>query len=224
MRAQAILAALTLVIAACGTASETAATAESEPTTTIRPDTTTSAGATTTSAAATTTSAAVEATTSTPSPSGAHFVLTSVSLGDGGMIVITNVGDATGNLAGHFLCQRPAYFAIPDVEVPPGQFVAISTGGTVFQPPPDAITIDQVATIGTLSPGDGEVGLYDSGNFGASTDILSYVEWGSSGHGRSSVAVKAGIWSDGFVQTADDSVSISANTLPAIEAAHWDVG
>lgn len=217
MRAQAILAALTLVIAACGTASDTATTAESEPTTTIRPDTTTSA-------AATTTSAAVEATTSTPSPSGAHFVLTSVSLGDGGMIVITNVGDATGNLAGHFLCQRPAYFAIPDVEVPPGQFVAISTGGTVFQPPPDAITIDQVATIGTLSPGDGEVGLYDSGNFGASTDILSYVEWGSSGHGRSSVAVKAGIWSDGFVQTADDSVSISANTLPAIEAAHWDVG
>lgn len=217
MRAQAILAALTLVIAACGTASETATTAESEPTTTIRPDTTTSAGATTTSAA-------VEATTSTPSPSGAHFVLTSVSLGDGGMIVITNVGDATGNLAGHFLCQRPAYFAIPDVEVPPGQFVAISTGGTVFQPPPDAITIDQVATIGTLRPGDGEVGLYDSGNFGASTDILSYVEWGSSGHGRSSVAVKAGIWSDGFVQTADDSVSISANTLPAIEAAHWDVG
>lgn len=140
------------------------------------------------------------------------------------MIVITNVGDVTGNLAGHFLCQRPAYFAIPDVEVPPGQFVAISTGGTVFQPPPDAITIDQVATIGTLRPGDGEVGLYDSGNFGASTDILSYVEWGSSGHGRSSVAVKAGIWSDGFVQTADDSVSISANTLPATEAAHWDVG
>ena len=217
MRAQPILAALTLVIAACGTAGDTTTTAESEPTTTIRPDTTTSAGATTTSAA-------VEATTSTPSPSGAHFVLTSVSLGDGGMIVITNVGDATGNLAGHFLCQRPAYFAIPDVEVPPGQFVAISTGGTVFQPPPDAITIDQVATIGTLSPGDGEVGLYDSGNFGASTDILSYVEWGSSGHGRSSVAVEAGIWSDGFVQTADDSVSISANTLPATEAAHWDVG
>lgn len=217
MRAQAILAALTLVIAACGTASETATTVESGATTTIRPDTTTSAGATTTSAA-------VEATTSTPSPSGAHFVLTSVSLGEGGMIVITNVGDVTGNLAGHFLCQRPAYFAIPDVEVPPGQFVAISTGGTVFQPPPDAITIDQVATIGTLRPGDGEVGLYDSGNFGASTDILSYVEWGSSGHGRSSVAVKAGIWSDGFVQTADDSVSISANTLPATEAAHWDVG
>lgn len=217
MRAQAILAALTLVIAACGTASETATTVESGATTTIRPDTTTSAGATTTSAA-------VEATTSTPSPSGAHFVLTSVSLGEGGMIVITNVGDVTGNLTGHFLCQRPAYFAIPDVEVPPGQFVAISTGGTVFQPPPDAITIDQVATIGTLRPDDGEVGLYDSGNFGASTDILSYVEWGSSGHGRSSVAVKAGIWSDGFVQTADDSVSISANTLPATEAAHWDVG
>ncbi|MCZ6505529.1 MAG: hypothetical protein O6834_06065, partial [Actinobacteria bacterium] len=155
--------------------------------------------------------------------SGAHFVLTSISFGDGGMIVITNVGDATGNLAGHFLCQRPAYFGIPDVEVAPGQSVAINTGGSVFQPPPDAITIDQIATIGTLSPGDGEVALYNSANFGSSADILSYVEWGSSGHGRSSVAVSAGIWS-GFVQTGDDSVALSANTTPATDASHWDVG
>ncbi len=139
------------------------------------------------------------------------------------MIVVTNVGDATGNLAGHFLCQRPAYFGIPDVEVAPGQSVAISTGGSVFQPPPDAITLDQIATIGTLSPGAGEVGLYKSANFGSSTDILSYVEWGRSGHGRSSVAVEAGIWSD-FVQTGEDSVAISVNTTPDTSATHWDVG
>ena len=222
MRARATLTALILMVAACGTSGQTTTTtrsepitaAESKPITTIAPDATSSTLATTTNA---------ETTTSAPSLSGARFVLTSVSLGDGGMVVITNIGDTAGNLAGHFLCQRPSYFGIPDVEVPPGQFVAISTGGSGFLPPPDAIIIDVIATIGTLSPGDGEVALYKSGNFGSSSDILSYVEWGSSGHGRSSVAVDAGIWT-GFVQTRADSVAISANTVPATSAAHWDVG
>ena len=219
MRAQSTFAVLTLIVAACGTAGETATTTttDSEPTTTVASETATSIAGTTTSAPA------EETTTTTPPVSGARFVLTSVSFGDGGMVVITNIGDEAGNLAGNFLCQRPSYFAIPDVEVPAGGFVAISTGGSVFLPPPGAITIDEIAAIGTLKPVDGEVGLYTSALFGSATDIISYVEWGSSGHGRSSVAVEAGIWS-GFVQTTADSVTILANTAPPAEAAHWDVG
>lgn len=216
MRARATLVALTLIVAACGTAGETATTAESEPITTVTPETTSSTLATTTSAAA-------ETTTTTPSVSGAQFVITSVSLGNGGMVVITNIGNATGNLGGYFLCQLPSYFAIPDVEVPPSQSVAISTGGSVFVPPPGAITIDAIATIGSLSPAGGEVGLYSSGNFASSDDIVSYVEWGSPDHGRSSVAIEAGIWS-GFVQTSADNVVIFANTMPATSATDWDVG
>jgi hypothetical protein len=216
MRSLITFAVLTLIVAACGTASETATT-NSEPTTTVAPDTTTS------TAGATTSAPAEETTTTTPPVSGARFVLTSISLGDGGMVVITNIGDEAGSLAGHFLCQRPSYFAIPDVEVPAGGLVAISTGGNAFVPPPGAITIDEIAAIGTLKPADGEVGLYTSALFGSATDIISYVEWGSSGHGRSSLAAEAGIWS-GFVQTTADSVAILANTLPASDAAHWDVG
>lgn len=139
------------------------------------------------------------------------------------MVVITNVGDDDGNLGGLFLCQRPSYYAFPDVDVPAGQSVAISTGGSVFVPPPGAITIDEIAAIGPLSAGDGEVGLYNSGDFGSPSAILSYVEWGSSDHGRSSVAIAAGIWS-GFVQTSADSVVILANTAPPMRAADWDVG
>ncbi len=216
MRTRMTFAVLTLVIAACGTAAETATT-DPEPTTTAAIETTTSTAGTTTS------EQAEETTTTTPPVSGARFVLTSISFGDGGMVVITNIGDSPGNLGGHFLCQRPSYFGIPDVEVPAGGLVAISTGGSVFLPPPGAITIDEIAAIGTLDPGDGEVGLYTSALFGSATDIISYVEWGSSGHGRSSVAVEAGIWS-GFVQTGTDSVAILANTTPPTEAAHWDVG
>ncbi len=216
MRAQVTLVALTLIVAACGTAGETATTAETEPITTVRPETTSSTLATTTSAGS-------ETTTSAASVSGAQFVLTSVSLGSGGMVVITNIGNATGNLGGYFLCQLPSYFAIPDVEVPPGQSVAISTGGSVFVPPPGAITIDAIATIGPLNPADGEVGLYNSAIFASSDDIVSYVEWGSPDHGRSSVAVEAGIWS-GFVQTDADTVAIFANVVPPTSAADWDVG
>jgi hypothetical protein len=216
MRGLITFAVLTLIVAACGTEGGTATT-DSEPTTTVTPETTTS------TAGATTSAPAEETTTTTPPVSGARFVLTSISLGDGGMVVITNIGDEAGSLAGHFLCQRPSYFAIPDVEVPAGGFVAISTGGNAFVPPPGAITIDEIAAIGTLKPVDGEVGLYTSALFGSATDIVSYVEWGSPGHGRSSVAVEAGIWS-GFVQTTADSVAILANTLPASDAAHWDVG
>lgn len=216
MRAQATLIALVLVVAACGASGETATT-RAGPSTTA----TTVAPETTTSTTETATSAPDETTTTAPLGSGAQFVLTSISLGEGGMVVITNIGEATGNLAGLFLCQRPSYFALPDVDVPPGQSVAISTGGSVFLPPPGVITVDEIANIGTLSPGDGEVGLYASADFGSAADILSYVEWGRSDHGRSSVAVDAGIWS-GFVQTDANSVAILANTVPATSAAHWD--
>ena len=63
-----------------------------------------------------------------------------------------------------------------------------------FEPPDGALMIDEVARISALSPDSGEVGLYSISSFSSSDAILGYVEWGSSGHGRSSVAVAAGIW------------------------------
>ena len=215
MRTRSVLLVLALVAVACGTATEATTTTEQEPTTPEPTTTTTVPVTTTTEAAATTTEAAA--------PSGPQFVLTTISFGAGSSVVITNIGDETGNLAGHFLCQRPSYYGFPDVEVPAGQSVAISTGGNVFVPPPGAIVIDDTATIGALNAAGGEVGLYSSANFGSSSAILSYVEWGSAGHGRSDVAVQAGIWS-GFVQTTGDSAVISANTAPAMRASQWDVG
>lgn len=139
------------------------------------------------------------------------------------MVVITNVGDQPGSLAGHFLCQRPSYWGFPDVEVPAGQSIAVSAGGNVFSPPPGALTVEEQATVGQVSASGGEMALYDSNSFGSSDSILSYVEWGSSGHARSSVAVGAGIWpSAAFVETTTDTTVIIANTLPALEPSDWD--
>lgn len=215
MRTRSVLVAALLFAAACTSATTTTTTAETSNTTSPDAVTTTSGAPSTTERGPTTTVEMVDA--------GPQFVISSVSFGTGAMVVITNVGSETGNLAGHFLCQRPNYWAIPDIEVPAGQSVAIGAGGSVLLPPPGALTIDEQAAIGQLSAGGGEVALYDSNSFGSSGSIQSYVEWGNSGHPRSSVAVAAGIWpSGGFVATTTDNTVILANTLPATEPDSWD--
>lgn len=215
MRTRSVLMAALLFAAACTSASTTTTTAGT-PTTTV-PDavTTSTAAPSTTETGPTTTAEMVDA--------DAQFVISSVSFGTGAMVVITNVGSEAGSLAGHFLCQRPNYWAIPDIEVPAGQSLAIGAGGSVLIPPPGALTLDDQAAIGQLSAGGGEVALYDSNSFGSSDSILSYVEWGSAGHQRSSVAIAAGIWpSGGFVATTTDNTVILANSLPATEPGNWD--
>ncbi len=126
-------------------------------------------------------------------PGGAAFAITRVEFGDGGLVEITNVGDAEGVMDGWFLCQRPSYHALPAATLAPRQSLIIEAAQ---------------ASIGTLDPTDGEMGLYRSGAFGDAGAIVSYVEWGSSGHGRAAVAVTAGIWPDGgFVPAGGDGIT-----------------
>ena len=115
------------------------------------------------------------------------------------MVIITNVGDASGNLEGHFLCQRPSYAQLPDLELGPGESVAISLGGDVFLPPPGVKTIDAAVFVGNLDAAGGEMGLYLDQSFGDADSIVAYVEWGSTGHGRSETAV-AGEYDFGSIE------------------------
>jgi len=221
MRARSIATALVLLVAACGgTVGETTTTApQAETTTTPVPSTTAPA-----SEPATTTPTVAETTTTSPTAaSGPQFVMSTVALGDSAMVVITNIGDEAGSLGGHWLCQRPQYYEFPNVELAAGQSAAVSVGGSVFLPPPDAVVIEGTAFIGPFSPAGGEVGLYSSNSFGNPNDILSYVEWGASGHGRSGTAVSAGIWPEsGFVETTADTSAIIANELPALGPDDWN--
>ncbi len=219
MRKLALLSLLALVIAACGGESGDSTTTLPEATSTTIDDTTDStAGATTTQPSEdTTTTAALTGS------DGAQFVVSNVTFGASPMVVITNVGSDTGSLAGHFLCQRPSYAGLPDVEVPAGGTIAFSLGGDNFAPPADAIAAEEQLDLGGLSNGGGEIGLYTSSNFGSSDDIISYVEWGSGDHGRSATAIAAGIW-NGFVPTSDTTMSLEAQELPALSADSWSEG
>ena len=128
------------------------------------------------------------------------FAITRVQFGSDGFVEITNVGDGPGSFDGWFLCQRPSY-------------VDISSGGELA--PGVSVQIPASAGYGALDPEDGEMGLYTASSFASSDAIVSYVEWGEDGHGRSSVAVEAGIW---------DGVGVSAGGADAIVAANGATG
>ncbi len=217
---------LILVAAACGSdepAAETTTSVTSTTSTTSTTTTTTTQAPTTTTTVAPTTSTTAPETTTTAVDGDAQFALSLVTFGDGRMLVIRNIGAAPGNLAGHWLCNRPIYHPLPDFTVGPGEEVAISLGGDSFVPPEGALVIDQAARLGDISPATGEIGLYSQGEFGNSDAIVTYVRWGSGGGGRSGVATSAGIWTaDGFVATTDGTATLTAILLPAHIPEDWE--
>ena len=211
MRKLVLFALVALVAAACGSESgaDTTTTAQA-PTTTIQNVTTTVSDATTT-------------TEDVSGSESAQFAVTNVNFGASPFIVITNIGDETASLAGHFLCQRPTYAGLPDIEVEAGQAIGFSLGGGDFTPPDGVIVSDEVLDLGELSNSSGEMGLYTSSNFSSTDDIISYVEWGRGDHGRSETAIAAGIW-QGFVPTTESTGAIEAQSLPALSADDWTEG
>jgi hypothetical protein len=139
-------------------------------------------------------------------------------------IVITNIGEGTGSLAGHVLCQFPTYANLPDIELAPNEFVGVSLGGSLFVPPPGAKDTFSL-NVGSIRPGSGELALYSSSRFDSSDAIVDYVEWGNSGHTRSEVAVGAGIWGSGdFVATTDATTFMFALEVPSDGAGDWEAG
>jgi hypothetical protein len=102
-------------------------------------------------------------------------------------VEIRNLGGGTVNISGYTLCQFPIYQTLSGGTQLCGGDLMIE-GGTMIA----------VNTSITLNANDGELALYViNGDFGNSGNIVDYVEWGSTGHTRSSVAQAAGIWSSG---------------------------
>ncbi len=134
---------------------------------------------------------------------GARFAITRVEFGS--HVEITNVGDAAGSFEGWFLCQRPSY-------------VDVSSGGELA--PGESVQVPVSAGYGGLDAADGEMGLYRTDSFASAAAIVSYVEWGEGGHGRSAVAVEAGIW-DGVGVKTGGAAAIVAPT-GATTAGGWN--
>jgi len=115
-----------------------------------------------------------------------------------GTVELKNIGTATVNIADYWLCDYPAYQQISNSNI---------ICGDAMLEPGALLSVDDFNTINST---DGELGIYIDRAFSNPNSIIDYVEWGSTGHGRSNVAVEAGIWSTGdVVLSFNESESLS---------------
>lgn len=103
-------------------------------------------------------------------------------------VTLKNYGASNVPISGYWFCNYPAYAQVSSMtgvtSLDGGEEVTITSGVN-------------------FNVGDGEFGLYNSSNFGSSTAMEDYLQWGNAGHVRESVAVAKGIWTAGtFVDLA----------------------
>ena len=131
-----------------------------------------------------------DTTTTTIVTGNAKFVIGSVVFGAEGTIEVGNLGPDAGDLTGFWIAIHPYYLELPSAILAPGKALIVSLAEGAD---PDLV-IPAAGLLPPLKSGSGEIGLYSSGDFGDPTVIIDYVEWGSTGHVRSAVAIAAGLW------------------------------
>ena len=140
----------------------------------------------------------------------AQVVLTEVF--SDGTFALTNTGDTDVDVSSYWACNFPAYEQLENLMVECGSLVI---------PAGDELVISGFNQ--NFNVNASEFGLYINSGFSSPDNILSYVDWGTAGGGRSSVAVAAGIWTDGDVVPAfaiGESIRFDGE---GIQAADWSV-
>ena len=127
-----------------------------------------------------------------------------------GVFELTNTGSSTVDLSPYWICDFPDYRRLNGLDIQCGSLNLAAGESVVFSAP------------GFHEPNDSEFGLYSTNSFGSSDAIIAYVEWGSSGHGRSSVAVNAGIWDGNAVTSFTDGQSLQIGS-DGLTAADWTI-
>lgn len=181
----------------------------------------------TTTAPATSTTTSTTTTTAEPPNAAPKFGLTQVVFGDSALVIVTNWGNAVGNLDGYWLSQGLLHEPLPDIELSPGEQALL---GLARVPPPElsgmAATVFLGQAIGELDPSSGEVALHANSAFTDAASMVAYVEWGEPGHGLAETAIAAGLWTTDAVAVMDDAPSISSGVFPAAGSDTWfaDIG
>lgn len=139
-----------------------------------------------------TTSTTVVATTRPIVTVDASFAIGTVVFGEQGWIELVNVGPQAANVHGQWIAIHPFYLELPSAIVEVDQSVTVAFGPDAD---PDAL-VQAAGLLPSLEPSGGELALYATGSFGDPSSIVDYVEWGSGGHFRSTVAAAAGIWDE----------------------------
>jgi hypothetical protein len=155
---------------------------------------------------------AAEATSKPAAVSGAtgsFFAIYEVGLGPDGYISLTNFTDVPVSTGGLTLCQGSDCFALPDAEVAAGEVARVAVGdGSGLEG-----VIATEATLGELRPTDGEIAIYASQEYDDPKALLAYLQWGSTPHDLTGVAVEAGLW----FETSYAPTSANATRLYRVE-------
>ncbi len=122
------------------------------------------------------------------------------------LIEIKNIGDATADIGGWWFCHRFSYTQIPTgVTIPAGGIIVIHVGKSGTNTSTDIF----ISSMGSLNASASDLSFYSNSSFSNPSSIRDFVQWGSSGNGRESVAVSAGIWTAGdFVTNVAEGHSI----------------
>jgi hypothetical protein len=120
-------------------------------------------------------------------------------------VTLENYSDTTAGLGGRWLCDPPACFRLPELDVEAGATVRIALRSD------DGVEDAVISNtgLGPLTRGNGELGLYaseDTGDLGA---VQDYVEWGATPHQGTTSAVAAGLWREGsYAPSGDTAIRI----------------
>lgn len=127
-------------------------------------------------------------------------------------VELYNAGTAEVPAADYWLCNFPSYSRLGDLTVLDGN----------LNIPPDGYL---VVTFDDLGEGDGMVGLYSSQAFDNADAMLDFMQYGSAGHTRESVAVAAGVWdADTFAEAVESGQTLSYFGAGANSGANWGAG
>ena len=120
----------------------------------------------------------------------AFLEILEVGLGPNGFIGLTNFTSVPAGLEGLYLCQGSDCFELPDRVVAPEETVRIAVGDGKGH----VNVVATRATLGELRPPDGEIALYASLRTEEPGEMGDYLQWGSTPHDLTQVAVEAGLW------------------------------
>ena len=125
-----------------------------------------------------------------------------------GSFELRNTGSETVDISSYWICNRPSYEALSTLTIECGSLF-LAAGEEV------------VLTTTIFGNTDDELGLYltNNGGFSQASEIISYLEWGTAGGGRSALATGKGIWDGNAVAafSTGESLSLSGNGAAAAD-------
>ena len=147
----------------------------------------------------------IDTMTLSPSTTTTYYVRKNAPVGDSTVVIneveytstdqieLMNYGDTTVNISNYWFCSLFSYAQLNSLTI---------ISGDLDLAPGERVVLSGFA----LNDAAADLGLYNTNTFTSTTAMEDFVQWGSAGNGRESVADTKGIWTSGdFIATVGTS-------------------